>query len=84
MRDPCGLNVVDHKIAGPVCSAQRGLFSINRTHSRIHTDSGIVAGYTVLQLLTQGVVIDVTSDHDNLIFAFSSPIAVIDGEALAG
>ena len=30
------------------------------------------------ELLTQGIVIDVTSDHDYLIFTFSSPIAVID------
>ena len=43
-----------------------------------------VLGDTGLELFAQGVVVEIATDEHQLILAFSSPVAVVDGKAFAG
>ena len=40
--------------------------------------------YAGLKLASQGVVIELASNQNQLVLALSGPVAVINGEALAG
>ena len=43
----------------------------------------MATGHTGLQLSSQGVVVQFPPDQDQLVFALTCPVAVIDREALA-